>query len=300
MRFIKPVEVTPGKLTFSNVPETDNPVWSVTTAYAIKAKVMLDHRNYEALAAVPAGVKPGAEVITDASPAKWLDLGATNKWKMFDEVVGTVTTNPGSVTVTINPGEVVNSLALINVNGESVSVVMTDPIEGIVATRNYSLIDGAVDNWYDWFFEEIEYRTNIVALDLPAYGTATVTVTVSSSGSAGIGALVVGKLAEIGDALYGTDVGIDDYSIKERNKDFGGWVVTEREFSDTAKFPVKVATSRIPKIKRMLTEVRAKPVVWIGEATYEATILYGFYTSFGLVYSGPDVSDCQLSIEGLI
>ena len=298
MRFIRPIEVTPAKLTSSNVPETDNTVWSVTATYAIGNKVMLDHRNYEALAAVPAGVKPGAEVVTTASPAKWLDIGATNKWKMFDEIVGTLTTNPGSVSVTIQPGAVINSLALINVVGESATVVMTDPVEGVVASRTYSLIDGSVDNWYDWFFEEIEFRTSIVALDLPAYGTASITVTVTSSGTAGIGALVIGKTADIGKALYGTGVGIDDYSKKERDP-FGGWVVTEGAFSDAAKFPVAVDTDKVSKIKRMLTEVRAKPVVWVGEETYEATILYGFFTSFDLVYSGPSVSDCQLQIEGL-
>ncbi|VVO30350.1 hypothetical protein [Pseudomonas fluorescens] len=298
MRFIRPIEVTPAKLTSSNVPETDNPPWSAVPTYALGNKVMLDHRNYEALAAVPAGVKPGAEVVTEASPAKWLDLGATNRWKMFDEIVGTLSTHPGSVSVTIQPGAVVNSLALVNVQGESVSIVMTDPIEGVVATRAYSLIDGAVDNWYDWFFEEIELRTSLVVLDLPAYGTASLTVTVTSSGTAGIGALVIGKTAEIGEALYGTGVGIDDYSTKERDR-FGGWSVTEGEFSDTAKFPVAVDTDKVSKIKRLLTEVRAKPVVWVGEETYEATILYGFFTSFGLVYSGPVVSDCQLEIEGL-
>ena len=298
MRFIRPIEVTPAKLISSNVPETDNPVWSVAATYAIGNKVMLDHRNYEALAAVPAGVKPGAEIVTEASPAKWLDIGATNRWKMFDQIVGTLTTNPGSVSVTIQPGSVVNSLALINVQGESVAVVITDLIEGVVATRNYSLIDGAVDNWYDWFFEDIEFRTSLVVLDLPAYGTATITVTVTSSGTAGVGALVAGKTADIGKALYGTGVGIDDYSRKERDA-FGGWIVTEGAFSDTAKFPVSVDTARVAKIKRMLTEVRAKPVVWVGEETYEASILYGFFTSFDLVYSGPTVSDCQLEIEGL-
>ena len=298
MRFIRPIEVTPAKLISSNVPETDNPVWSPTATYSISDKVILDHRNYEALAAVAAGVKPGAEVVDKDHPAKWLDLGATNRWKMFDKIVGTLTTRSGSVSVTIQPGSVVNSLALINVQGESVTVVMTDPIEGVVATRNYTLIDGAVDNWYDWFFEDVEFRSSLVVLDLPAYGTACLTVTVTSSGTAGVGALVVGKTAAIGTALYGTGVGIDDYSVKERDR-WGGWSVTEGEFSDTAKFPVAVDTHKVSKIRRMLTDVRAQPVVWVGEETYEATILYGFFTSFELVYSGPTVSDCQLEIEGL-
>ena len=299
MRFIRPIEVTPDKLISSNVAEADFATWLVTATYKLGDKVLWNHRIYQALAAVPAGVTPGSEVPTDASPLKWQDLGATNRWKMFDEIVGTLTTNPGTVTVTIKPGEVVNSLALFNVQGETVTVTMTDPIEGVVYTRDFSMIDAAVDNWYDWFFADIDTVSSVVALDMPAYGTANITVTVTSSGTAAVGALVLGKATLIGESIYGASVGIDDYSRKERDT-FGNIVVTPRAFSDTGDFQIVVDTDRVAKIKKLLTEIRAKPVVWIGEETYEATIIYGFFKSFDLVYSGPNVSDCQLSIEGLI
>jgi hypothetical protein len=299
MRFIRPIEVTFDKLISSNVAETDFATWVSTATYKLGDKVIWKHRIYQALAAVPAGVTPGSEVPTEANPAKWQDLGATNRWRMFDEIVGTLTTNPGSVTVTIKPGEVVNSLALFNVQGESVNVTMTDPIEGVVYTRTFSMIDAAVDNWYDWFFADIETINSVVALDMPAYGTANITVTVTSSGTAGIGALVAGKATVIGDSVYGASIGIDDYSRKERDA-FGNIVVTARAYSDTGDFQIVVDTDRVGKIKKLLTEIRAKPVVWIGEESYEATIIYGFFKSFDLIYSGPNVSDCQLSIEGLI
>lgn len=299
MRFIRPIAVTPDKLISSNVAETDFATWVSTATYAIGTKVIWNHRIYQALAAVPAGVTPGSEVPTDTNPAKWQDIGATNRWRMFDEIVGTLTTNPGTVTMTIKPGEVVNSLALFNVQGESVTVTMTDPAEGVVYTKTFSMIDAAVDNWYDWFFADIDTVTSAVVLDMPAYGTANITVTVTSSGTAGVGALVVGKATLIGDSVYGASVGIDDYSRKERDT-FGNIVVTPRAFSDTGDFQIVVDTDRVAKIKRLLTDIRAKPVVWIGEASYEATIIYGFFKSFDLIYSGPNVSDCQLSIEGLI
>ena len=64
MKVVPPVDVTPAKMVANNVPETDSPAWSSTATYAIGQRVMLDHRNYEAVAAVPAGVKPGAETVT--------------------------------------------------------------------------------------------------------------------------------------------------------------------------------------------------------------------------------------------
>jgi hypothetical protein len=299
MRFIKPIAVTPATLISTNVPETDYSAWSATATYAITNRVTLDHHNWEAVAAVPAGIKPGAEVVTATSPAKWLDLGATNRWKAFDDLVGTLTTNPGTITFTIRPGTVVNSLALFNVQGQSVTVTMTDPIEGVVYTKNIGLIDAGVDNWYDWFFEEIDTRTSLVVLDMPAYGTATVTVTVFSSSIAAIGTLAIGKLVVIGTTVYGAGVGIDDYSTKERDK-FGYLKLVEGEYSDSGDFSIVVDTNRVAKIKRMLAEIRATLVVWIAEETYEATIIFGFYKSFNEVYSGLDVSDMQLTIEGVI
>jgi len=297
MRFIRPTEVTPAKLVSSNVPETDYPEWVAGTNKLGDRKIIeAQHKVYEVLAST---TTDSPLVGIAANPPTWMEIGYTNKWRMFDEVVGTVTSMPGTVSVTIKPGTVVNSLALFNVQGKSVTITVDDPVEGRVYTRTVNLVDAAVDNWYDWFFADIEVRTSFVVLDMPAFGTANITVTINSGSTAAVGALVIGKLVPIGTTTYGAKVGIDDYSRKERDK-FGNLVVVEGAFSDTGDFPVVVDTDRVSSIKKMLIDIRAKPVVWIGEETYEATIIYGFFKSLDLIYSGPEVSDCQLSIEGLI
>ena len=147
MRLIKPVEITPAKLISSNVPETEHPAWSATATYVLGDRVLLNHTIYEALAAVPAGVKPGEEVVTKDAPAKWLDRGKDNRWRMFDNKVESLTTNPSTIVVTIKPGAVVNSLALFNLQGKSVTVSMVDPVEGEVYRKEVSLVDAAVTNW---------------------------------------------------------------------------------------------------------------------------------------------------------
>lgn len=297
MRFIRPIEVTPAKLVNSNVAENDYPEWTAGTNIIGTRKIIAaQHKVYEVLAATTSD-SPLTGLVAD--PPTWMEIGYTNRWRMFDEVVGTATSNPGTVTVTIKPGSVVNSLALFNVQGQSVTVTVNDPVDGVVYSKTVSLIDASVDNWYDWFFADIDARNSLVMLDMPAYGTASVTVTVTSSSTAAVGALVLGKLVPIGITTYSAKVGIDDYSRKERDR-FGNLRVVPGAFSDTGDFPVVVATDQVAKIKKLLTDIRAKPVVWIGEESYEATIIYGFFKSFDLIYSGPDASDCQLSIEGLI
>ena len=298
MKFIKPITVTSGLIVSSNIPPADNPLWVNNSTYAKDVKVTWKDRNWLAVAAVPAGIEPGNEVVTADNPAKWVDQGATNCMSMFDDVVGTQSTHAGSVTVTLQPGVVVNSVAVLNLVGNSYRVTMTDPTEGVVYDRTDSLVDGAVDNWYDWFFEEIEDRVTTVLTDLPAYATAQISITVFDVATAAIGALVLGKLTTLGTTLYTARVGIDDYSLKERDK-FGNFSVLERAFADNGDFPVLVETSRVTKIKRLLTEVRAKPVVWIAEETYEATIIYGFYKTFDITYSDDTNSNMQITLEGM-
>jgi len=295
MRIIKPVDVTPAILTSSNVPETDYAAWSAATAYAVGDKVLYNHRNYEALVA-----HTGANPETDTSdPPKWLDLGANNRWRMFDDKVGSLTEQAGSIAVTLTPGSPINSLALFNLRGRDATVTLTDPLEGVVYERTISLIDAGVDNWYDWFFAPIGRRSDVVLLDLPAYGAATLSITIdNTTETAACGHCVIGQQADIGVALYGTSVGIADYSRKETDA-FGNAVVIQRAFSKRAEFDVVVQTGDVSAIQRLLASVRAQPVVWIGAESYESTALFGYYRDFLISISGPSVSDATITVEGL-
>ncbi|MFS2159175.1 hypothetical protein ACCD10_17725 [Pseudomonas sp. Pseusp122] len=300
MRLIKPVEISEAKLISSNVPESDYPAWSSTATYAIAARVLLNHNIWEAFAAVPAGVKPGEEVVTATAPAKWQLIGADNRWRMFDAKVESLTTNAGTITVRLRPGAVVNSLAMFNVAGRTVTVTMVDPVEGERYRRVISLVDGGVTNWYDYFFSEIDVRTDLVLLDMPAYGTADILVTVDAgSGTAAVGHIVVGAWKKLGDALYGSSVGINDYSRKSTD-DFGNTSVVRRSYSNRADFDIALETAQVAKIRRLLADQRGIPTVWVGEETYEATILFGFYKDFNIVLAGPKLSSGTITVEGLV
>jgi hypothetical protein len=295
MRIIRPVEITPAILTSSSVPEDDYAAWSAATAYAVGDKVLYNHRNYEALVA-----STGANPETDTSdPPKWLDLGADNRWRMFDDKVGSLTEQAGSIAVELQPGAVINSVALFNLLGRSATVTLTDPSEGVVYQRTVSLVDAGVSDWYEWFFSPIGRQTDFVLLDLPAYGTAVLSVTIdNASDTAAVGHLVMGRQAELGVAVYGSGVGITDYSRKETDA-FGNSVVVERSFSKRAEFDVVVDTPQIGRVQRMLADLRAQPVVWIGAEGYESTFLFGYYRDFQISISGPSVSDASITVEGL-
>ena len=98
MKLLRPVTITDAMLTSSTVPENDHPAWSAGTAYVTGNRVILasTHRRYEALAA-STGVNPATD------PTKWLDLGPTNRWAMFDARVGTASTRAASLQAVLAP-----------------------------------------------------------------------------------------------------------------------------------------------------------------------------------------------------
>lgn len=296
MQIIKPIGITEAVLFASNVPEDDYPPWSSSASYLVGNRCLRNHRIYEALVA-HSNVDPAGPA---TAPATWLDLGMDNRWRMFDDKVGSLTSRIGSIAVTLQPGAVINSLALFNLQGRSVTVVMIDPVEGEVYRRAVSLVDAGVTSWYGWFFSPIGRRSDIVLLDLPAYGTARLSVTVdNATDTAACGHLVIGVKTDIGVALYGTGIGITDYSRKDVDE-FGNAIIIERAFSKRAEFNVSLDTASVASIQRLLASIRARPVVWIGEPSYEATVLFGFFKDFSISISGPLVSDGTITVEGLV
>lgn len=285
----------PGRIV-TNVPEDDAPVWTAGT-YTQGTKRIQNHHVYEVL----------AETTTDApadgvakTPPTWLDLGVTNPWRSFDEKIGTVTSNPEAIRFSIRADRTINALAFFGVDAGSIRVTVTDPPLGRVFEHEATPVstDG-IDNWYQYLFAPIELVEDFVVLEVPAgtYGTIDISID-KPGGVAKLGALVLGQTSNLGVALYGTSIRLRDFSRKERD-DFGNFVIQERDFSKVAEFDVAVDTANISAVQRTVAQYRAKPVVWIGEAAYESTIIYGFCTDFGVSISGPTISDATFSVEGL-
>jgi hypothetical protein len=296
MKLVRPITITDAMLTSSSVAENDYAAWSSTTAYTTGTRVILTstHRKYEALAA-STGVSPAND------PTKWLDLGPTNRWAMFDARVGTATTRAASLRVIMTPGAI-DALALIDTDAESVVATLT--VDGVQVWRgaaSFNVGGVAIDNWFSWFFEPIGRKSMMLFLDVPVYETGILNVFISRDNPADIvscGTLVVGRQFSIGETEHGVDIGIIDYSRKETDQ-FGVTSVVERAFAKRMSARVVLETSALDDIHRTLASLRATPVLWIGSESFESLTVYGFYKEFAIDLAYPTVSYCSLTIEGL-
>lgn len=300
MKIIKPLTVnvvdTPGTgsiLTTTNVAEDDATAWSAGTINLGQIR-MHNHRTWEVIA------DPSTTDEPSATSADWTDLGPTSRWKMFDGSVGSQTENDETIVVTLTPGEVFDGIALFKMVGSTLNVTLTDPTDGEVYNEDFSLQDNSaiVDAWSYCFYPILQLE-DIAIVDLPPYAAAVLSVTIDAGDdTAKCGELVVGLTRSIGDTVYGSGVGILDYSIKA-DDGFGGYVVTERAFAKRADFDVVIQTSNVAAVQKYLASIRATPAVFVGVDDREETILYGFFRSFNIIISNPSTSDCSIEAEAL-
>lgn len=299
MKVIKPHQITDSMLVSTTIPENDAPAWVSGTTYAVGDRVMRVnvHKVYERLGA-GAGTK-----VPELDPTNWLDVGPTNRWAPFDNVVGTLATGPSPLNYTLRTG-FTDSLALFELTGRYVDLVMKDATGGtIVYQKRIDLEVGDIESIYDWFFSELDLRNDLVVTDLPSqYASAELSITLNTtSGNASVGVIKPGLATDLGATQNGAKVGIDDYSRKERDE-FGNLVITERSYSKNGSFTMWITPGSFNRIYRTLASLRATPCVYIGTeiAGFEPLLIYGFFTSFSMEIPYRTYQLCSLDIEGLI
>ncbi|MEY2654879.1 MAG: hypothetical protein RLZZ524_1907 [Pseudomonadota bacterium] len=273
MKLLVPFDVTDANFVSSNVTENDHPVIVNGQAYTAGTRVIYQHAIYEAQTSnITSWVPP-------AAPTEWLRIGPTNRWAMFDGVVGTITSRATSIQVQVSFNGVVNDLVLMRVVGTSVQVVMP----GVNTTV---AVPAAGPE-----------GSTVVISNMGSTG-GTMTLTLTGTGTVSIGNMSVGVFNTLGDDEWGGSLGIVDYSKKEFD-DFGNPNLVIRDYSRTYKARVAFATSNFDTIVRILTAVRSKPVVWQGVTGLQSMVLLGYYKDFSARMESVNRSTVELQIESL-
>jgi len=296
MKLLYPTEVTDSILVSTNVPETEYAAWAVGTTYATGDKVIKNHAIWASADDDNTGNDP-----EESGSTHWVYYSATNAWKLFDQKVIDKTVMSGSIELTLAPGRI-SGITLLNVTGNTVTVTITDPVEGAVFTKVVELISTAnVIDLYTYFFAPFMYTKNVY-IETPIYGDSTLSIVIEAeSGSAECGEIVLGLFSELGYTQYGSSTGIQDYSTKQVDA-FGNFTILQRAFAKRGKFNLLVDNSLIPAVISMLEEFRTTPVVWIptDDTTLSSPlIVYGYYRDFEASVNYYNESSLSIELEGL-
>lgn len=264
------------------------------TSYSIGATVTdtTNHLLYESLAGANLG-----NALTDAT--KWLELGPSNRWAMFDQKTGTQTQWYGTVSdeFTLASGRV-DTVGLLNIDAGSVNITIMDGATEIY-NQDHSLVstDGITD-WHAYFFEDVARKTDLVVTDLPNVLAPTITITATSGSTVSIGQCILGTARELGGTEYGASVGITDYS-RTTQDDFGNWYFVQRGYSKRGRFTVWADANTTDYLFNLLASYRSTPVLVTGSDDYTSTYLFGIFKDWSIALQYPSHSILDLEFQGI-
>ena len=283
MKVVPGIEITPAKMIINALPDMDYPAWSSATAYEIGAFVTIDRINYQALVA-----HTNRNPVTDTvSPAAWQNLGWVNKYRMFNKnigntwKIGTFTSNPESIDLTIRPGKRINAIGLVGVYASSVRIIMTVPgVTDPVYDKTFSMSIKAGGSWYQYYFGQFTTKDNLAEFDLPPFSNADIRVIVSApGGTARVGMMVIGWAKNIGTAVYGTSLGRKKYSTIREEFD-GSMTITPRGRRKSIDFQVVLQADQISSVQRTLDDVDDMPSLYVGSSELDYTVMVGIFDDF--------------------
>lgn len=289
---IKPITITDAMLTSSTVAETDYDDWVTGTTYGIDEYVQVTtsgvHKVYKSAVGSNTGHSPPDNIYDDTTDPDtptgyWIEVSATNKWKMFDGRSRAATVDTDEIIVEVTPGAFFNALGLTNIDAESIRVIVTDPSDGVVYDETVQTADNLeIIDFYTWLFYPIVKKANFVFLDLPAYSTATIKIYITNwDDTVQLGEATIGVSKYIGALLWGYSNGLADDSSKGTGED-GSATLETGTYSDEASFSLRVDREKAYNIKNFLAAHRGTGLVYIGDEDQQETILFGWHNDVNM------------------
>lgn len=300
MQLIQPTSITEAMLVYSSVAEADASLWSAGASYSIGDKCikLSTHRIYQSLSDLNIAKDP------ELYPDLWLDTGPTNRWALFDGVVGTLTESTETITFSLMTRYGCTDLALLDVKGSEVTVTLDFNGTRVYSSTTPLTAVNNESNWYSYTYTPTDSRDSVVIRGLPSYVGAILTVTIKAiTRKASVGTCILGALKTIGTTKYGASIGIQDYSVRARDE-FGNITIGKRASSRRGKYSLELPKHLVKSVYKMLDNLRSTPVLYIGveddSDLGEVTMTLGFYKDFEIVISYPTYSDVSIEIEGLV
>lgn len=287
-------------------PAAGETAWAAGTSYTVGqiAYLATTHRLYKnALGGVDA-TSPDASITAGTSPVRWVDVGATNKYAMFDLLSNAQTVIATTLTVVLTPGKRTGSVGLLGVEADSVRVSVTSGGVTVYDTGAVGMRLRNTTKWSEYFFGTFGFKSRFGKFDLPMYVNAVITITLTkTSGNVKLAGIVLGVPVEIGGVQYNAESNINDYSLATRDA-FGGVTLVPRKTVPITVQTVWINSADVGKVIALRSAIRATPALWSGltdstQDYFEGLFVLGFFRRFTIQIAQPKVSLCTLEIEGL-
>ena len=302
---IDPLLITDAMLDSSSVAEADETEYDSGTSYSKLDRCMVTdagvHKIYESQVNTNSDNYPpdNLEAPDDETPAPWLLVSSTNRWKMLDMESRAASVDDDEIRVVFTPGLYVGSLTLLNLRGKTVQLIIDDPDDGIVLSLSSNMTDlTGIDDFWSWCFVDAPRKYVYHVNDLPYYPDATFTVLISDEGAGvQLGELIPGNGLVTGTMENGSSFSSEDDPELDEDEDGNATLATGGDYLSLHDYQVQIETFRVSQYKRLLKEAKAQPRVFVGHADYEESIIYGLARRSSITVDGNDYSTMNLEVK---
>lgn len=284
----------PGTNTFS-VAAAPGGTAITTTGAQSGVHTAIGSRNY--------GKDPtvAANTSTDGTSGYWQDMGATNRWRMFDLTRNFVTTGTSPMTVVITPGQRCDAIALTGLVADTAQITITSG--GVtVYTVTRSLSTRNIYNWYDYFFQAFSSQADLAYFDLPPYTNAVITVTLTrTSGSISCGPMAIGLQQYIGSVEQSAVSDVLNFSTVTRDSSGNATLVPRRNVPKTEQ-KLFIEKKYVDNARAVRDSLNTTPAIWSGlddntDGYFESLFILGYYRQFSIDLTHPDYAKITLELE---
>jgi hypothetical protein len=298
-----------GDMVTSSVAEPDltttppEALWVAATNYALDDIVIrtTTHKKYQNIQAGVDATLPEDDAALD-TPTRWIEIGSTNRYAMFDTLRNTQTITTSPLSVILKAGRRIDSIGVLAMEADSITISMVNAgVEVYSFTQN--LNTRVTLGWYDYFFGEFSSIPSIVKFDLPPYTDGEIMITLTSAtGTVKCGAVVIGNQQYLGQVQYNAVSEEQNFSRIEREFDGTAVLVQRRSIPkiNAQLFANKTLTNSIRSAR---TELNAVPTVWSGlddlstDDYFDALLILGIYKRFEIDVAYPEQTIVNLELE---
>jgi len=298
-----PADIDADTFTSSTVTEADYTAWSAATTYAIGDRCIntTTHRIYECALASNLNHDPTDQNNRVGQFIWWIDVSATNRWKMFDGENSSVTSNVTSLSVVIEPG-FISSIYAGGLLADSATVTVKDAPGGTtVYTETVTLENSYPPDYYEYFFSPFVQLRDFVLDDIPPYLNCEVTFSLTiSSGNVECGMLQVGDLRPLGITQLNALAIPKTYSYVGVD-DFGNNTIVHRKSARDMSLTAYVELDMADTVVDLMTQVIDTPVVYVATSDARFAALRCFGLGKGqLSYDNKKICFLKLDVTGSI
>lgn len=270
--------------------------YSGTATYAVGDRALdnTNHRVYEALAVMSNPVP----ALTDTT--KWLFIGPSNRWAMFDLKNNFVTSVPTSMVIVVTPGVRINAINLHGLRANSATISITSGVSEIFS-ETIDLNTRRVLNAYDYAYEPFTTQKSLALFNLPQVTNSIITITLTAlSGNVECANCVINRATNIGAASYNAVSSTINFSTFTRNFDGTISELTQRRSIAKNSFRLIWDKLKAAQISQLRKDLNAVPASWSGlddnntDGYFEPYHVVGVYSEWDI-----DADSVQQGVSNL-